>query len=73
MMVRRACPPEDCGSIPGYESLVKVMKNPKSAEYKNMLEWLGSAYDPEQFTAGIRFSDPKKALRARLEWDADCP
>ena len=24
---KRACPPEDCGGIPGYEELVKIMKD----------------------------------------------
>ncbi len=64
----RACPPEDCGSIPGYERLVEVMKNPRSEEYEGMREWLGKAYDPEEFNTRISFSDPKEALSTRLDW-----
>jgi hypothetical protein len=45
---QRACPPEDCGSIPGYEDIVDAIKNPKKKESKELLEWLGE-YDPEEF------------------------
>ncbi len=36
-----ACPPEDCGSIPGYYNLIEIMKNPKHPEYKEYVAWLG--------------------------------
>jgi hypothetical protein len=45
----RNCPPEDCGSIPGYEDIVNAMNNPKSKEAKELIEWLGGIYDPEIF------------------------
>ena len=45
----RNCPPEDCGSIPGYEDIVEAMKNKKSKEAKEFIEWLGEPYDPEYF------------------------
>ena len=46
----RACPPEDCGSVPGYYNLMKIRKNPKHPEYKELIvEWLGEDYDPELF------------------------
>jgi len=44
-----ACPPEDCGGIPGYESLVRIMANPDDDEYDEMVEWLGKVYDPKAF------------------------
>lgn len=47
---KRACPPEDCGSYPGYEELLKALKaKRKTADQKDMLEWLGEDYDPEHF------------------------
>ena len=49
----RACPPEDCGSTPGYEELVEAMRNLNHAEREGFLEWLGEPYDPEKF-------DPKQ-------------
>jgi hypothetical protein len=45
----RNCPPEDCGSVPGYEDIVEAMKNRKSKEAKEFIEWLGEPYDPEHF------------------------
>lgn len=46
----RACPPEDCGSVPGYMDLLKIINDPGHVEYKNMMEWLGGTYDPEAFS-----------------------
>jgi hypothetical protein len=63
----RACPPEDCGSIPGYEHLLKIMKDPQNEEYDEMVEWLGRVYDPEKFIPKIRFSSPKRRLKMLLQ------
>ena len=65
---KRACPPEDCGGIGGYEDLLKVLKNPKDEEYKNMCEWLGiengSEYDPEYFDSrDVEFRNPREELK----------
>jgi hypothetical protein len=46
---KRNCPPEDCGSIPGYENLCKAMKDPTNPEHEEILEWVGGEYDPEYF------------------------
>jgi hypothetical protein len=43
------CPPEDCGGIPGFYSLLKILKNPKHKEYDFYLEWVGGEYDEEFF------------------------
>jgi len=45
----RAGPPEDCGSVPGYENLVAAMANPNHPERAELLEWLGEPFDPEAF------------------------
>ena len=45
----RACPPEDCGGIGGYENLLKILKNRKHPEHKSMKEWLGRPFDAEVF------------------------
>lgn len=39
---KRACPPEDCGGVPGYEELLN--------DPEEFAEWLGYEYDPESFT-----------------------
>lgn len=46
----RACPSEDCGSIPGYYNLMEIRKNKNHPEYKShIVDWLGEDYDPELF------------------------
>lgn len=46
----RACPPEDCGSYPGYEDLVAAVKaKKKTEEQKELIQWAGK-YDPEAFS-----------------------
>jgi hypothetical protein len=69
----RACPPEDCGGISGYRELLKILRNPKHAEYAGMVGWLGGharnylPYEPEQFDpAKVRFMNPKKRLEKAL-------
>ena len=47
-----ACPPEDCGSIWGYEELFELSKLPKNEldeDQSDRLEWLGD-YDFEHFS-----------------------
>ena len=45
----RACPPEDCGGVWGYENLLKIIRKPKHKEYESMMEWLGGKFNPEAF------------------------
>lgn len=61
---KRACPPEDCGGIWGYEVLLEIMKDPNHEEYEERLEWVGDDFDPETFNPdSVVFDDPKKCLR----------
>lgn len=46
---KRACPPEDCGGIWGYEELLETISDPKHPDYKEMLDWLGGELDPDEF------------------------
>lgn len=48
---KRACPPEDCGGIPGYENLLHAMRNPDDADSEELFEWMGGDFDPEYFSA----------------------
>lgn len=45
----RNCPPEDCGSVSGYEQLLHSIKNPDSEAAQSYLDWLEEDYDPEHF------------------------
>lgn len=57
---KRACPPEDCGGIWGYEDLLDILSDPKHEEYADRLEWLGGEFDSEGFDPkDIEFEDPK--------------
>ena len=46
---KRACPPEDCGGIPGYRYICQAMKHLDSAEAQELIEWMGCKFDPERF------------------------
>jgi len=46
---RRACPPEDCGGVWGYEDLLEVLADPDSPDYEEMWEWVGDDFDPAAF------------------------
>ncbi len=45
----RACPPEDCGGVWGYEQFLEAIRNPKHEEHESYLEWIGGSFDPEAF------------------------
>ncbi len=66
----RACPPEDCGAVPGYYSVVDIIRNPSHDDYQETIDWLkGHAknyypYDPGAFDPGqVHFDNPKKRWR----------
>lgn len=45
----RACPPEDCGGIPGYEDILESLTKPRKKNNKDMIEWFGD-FDPAHFS-----------------------
>lgn len=45
----RACPPDDCGGIPGYERLLAALADPGDPEHDELLEWAPDGFDPEVF------------------------
>lgn len=66
----RACPPEDCGGVPGYYNLLDILSDPQHEEYKEMVGWLKGhpgryhPYHPDRFDpTQVRFDDPAKRWR----------
>lgn len=66
----RACPPEDCGGVPGYYRFVEVVEkgvDPWDEDVADLKEWLG-AWDPTAFDlqGKRRAFDAKKPVRAEF-------
>ncbi len=59
-----ACPPDDCGGIPGYNELKeKIARDPRDKERIETMRWLGGFFDPNAF-------DPNQVNRNFLwHWD----
>jgi Plasmid pRiA4b ORF-3-like protein len=65
---KRACPPEDCGGIWGYQTLLEAINDPFHEEHENLLKWLGTEFDPEHLDlAKVRFDDPKQRWKQAFE------
>jgi hypothetical protein len=46
---KRACPPEDCGGVGGYENFLEAIADPNHPEHEDMVDWIGDDFDPEAF------------------------
>ena len=45
-----ACPPEDCGGTPGYETVLDHLRNdPEGTDARDFLRWAGEDFDPNRF------------------------
>jgi len=65
---KRNSPPDDVGSIPGYEEFVEIMNNPDHEEHDEMVEWYGDDYEPEHFDCEqVVFLNPDDMLRLMLQ------
>jgi len=64
---KRACPPEDCGGVWGYEEKLDILKDKTHEEYEETVEWLGDDFDPEHFDVNeVTFSDPDKRRKTAM-------
>ncbi|HYA40778.1 MAG TPA: plasmid pRiA4b ORF-3 family protein, partial [Syntrophobacteraceae bacterium] len=64
---KRACPPEDCGGVPGYHRVLEILGNPDHDEYQETIDWVkgqtrgGRTYQPDKFNPEkVHFDNPKK-------------
>ena len=56
-----ACPPEDCGGVPGYYELLETLSNPDDEEHQDMKTWIGDDWNSEYFKKqDIKFMNPYK-------------
>jgi hypothetical protein len=44
----RRCPPEDCGSVPGYYEFLENIASKQNKKRKAALDWYGGPYDPDE-------------------------
>ena len=66
----RACPPEDCGGVFGYEQLRAVLADHAHAEHEHWRDWVGVGFEPGAFdqmaaTARLRRVRQQPATRRR--------
>jgi len=45
----RACPPEDCGGVGGYQNLLRILADPKHEEHRETVQWSDN-FKPERFS-----------------------
>lgn len=60
----RACPPEDCGGLPGFESLLRSLANPNAPDHDEVVTWVGGYFDPDGFDLN-RTNQAIRALKPR--------
>ncbi len=61
----RACPPEDCGGVGGFQDFLEKLENePYSDESKELRVWAGLDYDPARFDR-----QAANAAIKRLRWN----
>lgn len=48
---KRACPPDDCGGVPGYYRILEAFADSNDDEHDDLMDWLSDDYDPKFFDA----------------------
>lgn len=58
-----ACPPEDCGGMPGYYNLLDALGNPKHPDHAELKDWIGGKWDAARFDVN-EINDALKRFKA---------
>ena len=53
----RACPPDDCGGVPGYDDLLDALRSPNHKRHEELTEWLAEIRE-ELAEEDPRFAGP---------------
>lgn len=57
------CPPKDCGGTQGFMNLLEIISEPKHKEYKEIIEWIGRKYNPDEFSPDlVKFSHTARRI-----------
>jgi hypothetical protein len=68
----RACPPESCGGIPGYQNLIIAAESGTKRQRDELKKWLGYEFDPDDFSIEddwVSFPAYVKAMRRKYaQW-----
>ena len=57
----KACPPEDCGGVSGYDELRAVLADPTHPDYEHLSGWAPPGFDADRFD----LVDANQRMRAR--------
>lgn len=60
----RRCPPEDVGSLSGYQRYLEILADPEDEEHQDMLDWRGP-FDSELFSVEDVNAKLRKRFRSR--------
>ena len=59
---KRACPPDDVGGVWGYPGFLEAIRNESDERHEDMLDWIGGAFDPEEFDPAVATKSMRKGL-----------
>ena len=64
----RACPPEDCGGVYGYQEFLEAIMDPGHDRHQELLFWIGPDFEPERFSPKkVHFDDPRQRWKRAFE------
>lgn len=63
----RACPPEDCGGVPGYYEMLKMLKNKFHKDHLMWTKWL-KEYDPNWEKNRFDIDEVNENLKKFRDW-----
>ncbi len=69
---KRACPPEDCGGISGYEEFLEVYNNEGHPDYIDVFAWAEAQMYDGEYDIDIVNDDLESALEIDLDEFEDC-